>query len=529
MRLGLGQQLRYLMADVRAMWKGLPANTYELGRFEQLFGNLREYLGHYDAGDTGRLQSDWPTTYDTHYNNYAPSRESIIARSIKMAANDPVAKAVLETILSDVVGTGIRPQARVTFDNGTPIEGVNKRLDADWERYNDEWDSTEQDTFYGAQAIVLRDVITCGGTLINRVRSAPGSHLSIASQVVPVLRLATSHDGESPGYSEDPRVTQTVYGININERGAPVSYWIKGIGQPISARNIYQVYRKTMPEQYTAEPWFVAALKYLWANDQLIKDKLIASRIQAMIGMIMPDNMVNQLVANQLNSNNQLSMTSGRIYRYSPIGNNKPEILQADDSIKEVLIPLQRLLLHAVSASLGWSYQTITRDVTEINQAAGRINTNRDRTSARAAQKWFAKGFCQREWERFVEQEFVQGRIPGKTVADFLADPWRYTQCQWRAPGWEFIDPAREASALVEMRKAKLQTLEQYCGERGVDWKAHVEQLAAEEAYLREKGVRIEQTAQAPAPQGAGGGNANPDPNEDEDRVADEDRVDHNR
>lgn len=261
MRPPLRQQLGYLWADVRAMWKGLPANTYELGRFEKLFGSLRESLSHYDAGDSGRLQGDWPTSYDTHYNNYSPVRESVIARSIKMCGNDPVARSVIETLIADVVGTGIRPEARVTFANGEPITGINKQLNADWERYNDQWDASEQETFYGSQRLMLREAITSGGALVNRVRAAGGNYLGIASQIIPVLRLDTSHDADSPGYGEDPSVLQTVYGINLNERGAPVSYWVQGILRPVSARNMYQVYQKLAAEQHTGEPWLMAALK----------------------------------------------------------------------------------------------------------------------------------------------------------------------------------------------------------------------------------------------------------------------------
>jgi len=483
---------------------------------------MRQAFGHYDGANAGRLQGDWPTTYDTAYWNLRGDRTALIARTQKMVDNNPTARAILETIVSDVIGTGIRPKARVKFETGEPIVGINKALDDGWDRYNDEWDSTGHATFYEAESMILREIITCGAVLTNKVSSPDGSMLGVSSQIVPVLRLDTSHDDDAPTYSDDPAVKQTVFGINIDERGAPVSYWIQGIAKPISARNMHQVFRRQRPEEFTGTPWFVPALKYLWANEQLTRDKLIASRIQAMIGMIMPDNMYNGLVDTRRNSDDHIAMQAGRIYRYDAALGGKPELLQPDDSIKDQLIPLQQLLLHAISVSLGWSYQTVTRDVTKINMAAGKINTNKDRQAARMIQRWFIKAHCQAEWNQFVYRMFLEGRVKGRSIADYLKDPWKYSQCQWQPAGWDYVDPAREIQGIVNLRENGLKTLQEFYSERGVDWMAAVDQLEAEEAYIASKpnlSKRLGPAAkQPPIPQQAPtGGVIDDDGDEEED------------
>jgi lambda family phage portal protein len=496
---------QHFLPDVRSMMRGDPANSYEVGKLQQYLGHLgRFYLGaHYDASNTGRLNSDWSSSYDTPYTNYRDSREVLIARSIRMVDNNPNAKAILEQIVADSIGTGIKPQPRVKFAGGEPIKGLNDVLTAGWERYNDEWDATRQATFYDIQATALREIITSGAVLSNKVRGTDAT-LGVKSQLVPVLRLDCSHDAENPGMGDDPRVKQTAFGINLSADGEPLSYWIQGINKPISADYMHQTYRRLKAEEHTGTPWFVAALKYLWANEELTKDKLIASRIQAMIGMIMPNKMWSQLAPNSSNADGQLEFKSGRVYHYDAQSGGKPEILQADDSIQNVLIPLQRLLMHSISVSLGWSYQTVTRDVSEINMAAGKINTNKDHQAAEMIQRWFSKSFCQYEWEYFVRRMFLTGEIPGKSITDYLTDPWRYTQCQWRAPGWDFVDPYREAQAVKVLRDGGLMTLEKWYGNQGVDWHDAIDQIAVEQEYMKSKKVELPDMQPKAAPVSSG-------------------------
>jgi len=449
-------------------------------------------LGHYKGGDTGRLQGDWATTYDTPYGNLKNNRTNLIARSITLIDNNPIVKGLVETIISDVVNTGLKPTPRVKFDNGDLVIGINKQLANDWERYNDQWDSTGKESFYEIQKMVLRETIISGGVLTNRIKDDRAeSHLNVANQVVSVLRLDTSKDAGAPTYSDNQAVSQTVHGINVDSSGLPISYWIKGINNPVSAKNMHQIFVRNMAEMYTGVPWLAPSLRWLWAQEELIKDKLIASRIQAMIGIIFPDNMMGTLLGNDTNSSNQLQFESGKVYHYNPQSGGKPEILQADDSVQTVLQPLMRILLHAITVSLGWSYQTVTRDVNDVSFASAKVNTNKDRQFASMGQKWLSKDYCQKEWEYFVFREFLENKIPGKSLIDYYDDPWRWSQCQWRAPGWDFIDPAREAQAVQILRENKLMTLQDWYGQRGIDWRDAVDQLAVEDQYLKENKVEV--------------------------------------
>jgi capsid protein len=141
--------------------------------------------------------------------------------------------------------------------------------------------------------------------------------------------------------------------------------------------------------------------------------------------------------------------------------------------------------------TFGISYQSVTRDLTKVNMASGRINTNEDRKTYRRMQKWFAKEVCQPDWEEFVFRMFLEGKIAGYSLADYMKDPWYYNQVQWMPPGFDYIDPSREATAAIDLNQAKMRTLESHYSEQGLEWRDQVDQTAVEQAYMKEKGVEI--------------------------------------
>lgn len=202
----------------------------------------------------------------------------------------------------------------------------------------------------------------------------------------------------------------------------------------------------------------------------------------------MPTPLMNRFLEKNLNSESQVELTPGKIL-YGQKG-EEPTIIQADDSIKDVLEPLQRLLLHAISMTLGISYQTVTRDLVKTNMASGRINTNEDRKTYQHLQRWFAKEICQKDWNIFVKQMFAEGRIPGKSIVDYMKDPWKYNQCQWQGPGFDFIDPSKEATAAIDLVNARMSTLDRWYSEKyGTDWRDELKQISEEKALMKSLGI----------------------------------------
>jgi capsid protein len=516
------QQVKFLMSDIRAMHRGLPAHQYQVENIESFLGDLRKLykFAHHEAADTSRISADWSTHYDTPYWNVRANWRTIVARSISQVDNDPHAKGIMNTLLNNVIRGGMKPMPRVKMYNGQPVTGLNTLLSRLWERYHDEWDATGKRSFSEAQRMIFAEIVKSGTVLTNKVAAPAGHLLPVTTQVINCLRLDDGYDIGAPTVWSNPAVKQTLFGISFDENGRPVEYRIKGVDRAISWRYMKHHYQSDQAEEYLGLPWFTSALRYLWAIQHLIEDKLISSRLQAMIGLFVPNSIAAGLIKKQLNSNSQITMEPGKIY-YGDKG-DKPEIVQADDSIQAVLQPLQKLILHTIGMTFGVSYMTFTRDVDAISFASGKINKNEDQKAFRGMQGWFAREVCDTEWHEFVYRCFAANLIPGYSLTDYLADPRYYDRVQWSSPGFDFIDPAREVQAISQLYGNKMMTLHEFYSEQGQNWKDQIDQLEDEAGYIlskkniiemQQRGLTTNANGQVPGPKPTAGDQPQPSGN----------------
>jgi len=488
------EKAKLLYQDWRAMGNNYPG--FMVNQFQDFYSGLYNrvkrsmFSGHYNAGDTSRLNADWPTQSATPTENYKRDWRTIIGRSINASDNDPNTVDIIVALKTNVIGTGIRPIPRVVDRNGK-LEGVNKFLAEGWKRYNDQWAADGKGSFLENEKILFHEMFTSGAAFSNKVQSEKGSYLRIQSQIPSILRLDESHDLESMSLN-NPDIANTAFGINLSSNGKAISFYLQGLKQAISTDALKMYFLKKKAEEYLPPPWLVSALKYLQANESLIKDTLVSSRIQSMINYYMPSSTMKGFIAGQKNAADQIEMQTGRIL-YGEKG-AEPKVIQAADSVKEVMIPLQNVLLHGICMTQGLSYQTVTRDMTKMNMASAKVNNNEDRKTYRSLQRQFSTEVLQPEWNHFVKWMFAEQKIPGKTFTDYYKDPWKYNQARWQPPGFDFIDFAKESKGHIDLVAAKMETLEQWFSEwRGTDWREEVDQMAEEQEYLKEKGLENQQ------------------------------------
>ena len=86
---------------------------------------------------------------------------------------------------------------------------------------------------------------------------------------------------------------------------------------------------------------------------------------------------------------------------------------------------------------------------------------------------------------------FFAGKIKGGyTASQYLNNPWHYHQCYWLPEGEDWVDPLKDAQALLVAYKSGWMTLQDICALKGKDWKSIVKQRKIEKNFLTEHGLQ---------------------------------------
>jgi lambda family phage portal protein len=442
----------------------------------------RKMRMYYDGAAQKRTRAGWGHTTDTPYNNIASDLKRLIARSRQSSDNNGLSDKIDQTYISNVVYDGIKPDPKVRDENGELLDEVNNKLAEGWKRYNDQYDRRGKHSYYQSQELQLKTIINSGSVLRNIVKAGRGSYLPIANQLIEPDRLDWSKDTVGAVLDDMKKRRSTQFGIDLDKYGVPVRFHVDGLKTPVSARQMDIRYKQRRTEQYIGVPWKAPILKYLWDVGSLIEDKLTQSRIQSMIALWMHKNDL-PAAHKGVNDDNEYVWSPGEIM----YGTEKPQVISSPTGdMQQNFDPLIRLIQRIVGIGVGLSYQVLTKDLQGMNFASSRANIIEDRRQFRMVQAWFISEVCQRDWNTFVYWMFASGKMAPLTFSDYERDMWMWSQCKWQPPGWDWVDPSKDARAAIDLMSNGMMTLAQHYGEKGKNWQDEVEQAFKEKARIKE-------------------------------------------
>ena len=460
----------------------MTGNPYYIPNVRELYDHIdKNFKMYYDGAGTDRLKNDWGYTTNSPYSNIKGDLKKLISRSRNSSDNNGLSENIDNTFENNVVGeNGIRPEP-VVKDNGELLEDVNKILTEGWKRYNDQWDRTAHSEYYEVQKLMLRTIINSGSVVRNVVPGQKKSYLPFANQTIEPDRLDWTVDTIPKRQNDVKPAKQTQFGIELDKYGVPLRFNVSGIKKPIDAKYMDIRFRRKRNEQYIGVPWKAPVLNSLWDIKNLVQDKTVSSRINAMIAMWVHKNDAGMFLKNK-DSSNRLSWEPGRIM-YSQ---NEPKVIQSKDNLTETFDPLIRLVQRLIGIGTGLSYQILTKDLQGMNFASSRANILEDRKLFRSIQRWFIKEVCQKDWNFFIYQMFLTGKMAPLTFSDYLSDPWKYQDVFWQPPGWDWVDPLKDAKAAIELNKANMLSLKEHYANKGKNYKAELKQIAIEREYMKQ-------------------------------------------
>lgn len=443
-----------------------------------------EIRGAYDSAGRGRLNHGWRATNTSAQIADSMNRETLLARAQDMERNSDVLAGLLGALDRNVVGAGVRLQAKTGNDE------MDKRIEALWNAWicPEQCDAQREQSFDEMMRMVVRRECVDGGILLVKQYDK--------DRPIP-LCLQAIEVSEIDGTRMTPRVktNRVVEGVEINARGQPLGVWVRqydihGYQSMESAyldlEDVIWYWHKTRPSQRREVSRLACVLDRIRDLDSLLEAMVVKERIAASVAMVVttssPDGGFGRASGLKDTSSgyNGKMITPGMIQKLQP-GEDAKIIAppgQAGNAAE-----FARLQQRLIASGQGLSYEAVARDLSQVTYSSARQGLIEDDTMFAIERKRLDKHVLRKVYTAFLDAAVLAGALD---LPDYWSERERWTAHEFIPPGRKWIDPIKEVKADVLAVQSGITTLAQIAGERGRDWREDMEQRAAELALWEE-------------------------------------------
>ena len=427
----------------------------------------------------------------------------IRARARAMVRDNPNMGGALRKIANNVVYTGITPQAQLKDGQGRLRKADTQRIEDQWAAWGNAVDLWEQ------QVLAVRHLWQDGGFLQHYYLDKSLLRRGLVPLGLELLDV-DAMDKSAEGRLDNGNVAYK--GREYDSLGHVVAYYLwrdalfGGIGGHASfgslrrggfssgdsvrvpAENCRLVMLRDRIGQTIPVSWLHSCLMTMHDFDEYQSSERIAARLNAAFAVFLKhtgavpmgnDAQGRPLTGGETTAGKRLSVdsfiSSGRIDELPP--GREIDIAESKRPGSNYE-PYSRTSLRSGSTGMGMSYESFSNDFTEASYASMRQGILEERRGYRVQQFFLSQKSLAPSWLRFVEARRFFGMGPEREVP-----------VQWQMNGWQWVDPAKDATAAQTRLDMRVTTRRALCSEMGLDFDDVLEQLAEEERLIREAGL----------------------------------------
>ena len=413
-------------------------------------------------------------------------------------------------IKKNVVGHGIRLNAEITADENGEIPRITEKqseaANAAVEKYFDIWnrqaDKRLMLQFYGSDGIqgmvehaLLRDNESI---IVGRTSPRPDRIIPYCLEVLESDRLQTP-----PGLINDPMVEN---GIRFDFEGVPKSYYFlkEHPGNTISAafkdgdyeevpayndngtKKVIFLFNPIRPEQIRAVSLLAAGLEDIQDADRYMEaEKLAALEDACMFGTVTTDDVDGWDSASNLPSGND---EYDRIHEFSP---NEIKYLHPGEKL-DVHRPMRPGTQFEAFIEQIWRGPANALDVPPeiflqnwkgMNYSNARTVLLQFYATCRERQRFLIDYFCYHVYENVFRGFVAKGLVQAPS---FFSRKHDWLKHSWIAPGWQWVDPAKEASGKETEVNMGIENLSDIMLSQGSDPRVKMERRAKEKRFIKD-------------------------------------------
>ncbi len=471
-----------------------------------------------------------------------PEKPTIDGRARDMLRNDAFVQGGANLHKDNIVGShyllNCRPSSRVLLGKQDDKweEEFQEEVEEKWELYADSpdhWvDASRTNNFTSLVRMAVGIHLMAGEVLaaVEWVKD-DGAPFNTAIQMVDLDRLSTPMDGKFPWFnSADQRA-----GVRYNTRGAPVSYFIRSahpadfgpmdyklpewkevpLRKPWGRLQVIHLFEQIRPEQTRGITEMAASLKamkttHVW-RDINVQHAVTQAMYAAAITSELPSAEIFQRmgagespdaaqaaitnyaegylgsVAAYAGSAKGLAIDGVKIPRLYP--GEKLELL-SPGSAGPLGTAFEQSLLRYIAASMGVSYEQLSRDYTNTNYSSARAAMTETWKFMQSRKKLIADRFATITFRLWLEEAINKGEITSlpRDAASMLYTNGRLNlkfdavaRCDWVGASRGQIDELKETQAAVLRINNGLSTAEDELARLGKDWRKVYRQLKREQ------------------------------------------------
>ncbi len=461
-----------------------------LKSFKQLFNKPKIKSSAWDAAGSGRRFLHFQPELGSINNLLSQSLETLRSRSRDMVRKNPYAANIIDTIVSNSIGTGIKPQSKARDGE------FRKKVQELWLKWTDEADSNGISDFYGLQALVCRSMIEGGECFVRlRTRKLEG-YVPLQLQVLESEHL----DSKSNQKLANGNVIRN--GIEFNRLGQREAYYLFrehpgegsfGESVRVPANDVLHIYRPLRPGQIRGEPWLSNILLKLYELDQYDDAELGRKKTAAMFAGFITRLDPEANIMGESESNEQGVALSG-------LEPGTMQLLDPGEDIKfsepsdvggsyEAFIRQQ---LRAIAIGTGITYEQLTGDLTGVNYSsirAGLIEFRRRCTMLQHNIMVFQ--FCRPVWDRWLELALLSGELD-------IGEEWTKgkegakKEVKWIPQGFDWVDPLKDQQAQQMAVRNGFKSRSEVVSEMGYDVEEIDQEIAEDQRRASELGLSFD-------------------------------------
>lgn len=470
------------------------------------------------ASHTARTMRRWLPGLGSPNTDYGEgTQRTLTARCRDAYRNQSMARAAVDRLKHNVVGTGLRLQSKIdaeflgiSEDEAAEKEDIIEREFNAWAG-SQECDTERSLNFYSLQSLALVSVLISGDVFVNTLAfNRPGSPYLLKLQTIEADRVSNNNNSID--------TARIMRGVKLARTGAPISYFvtkahpndslrlaegnqwqeIMAFGRNTGRRRVLHLFEKERPGQVRGIPYLAPILEPLKQLNRYSEAELAAAVIAGFYtvfiksegGWGMPPS-VDPTTAEE--EANQIALDNAAVIELAPgedISTANPGRPNAQYD------PFVAAIMKKIGAALGLPIEFLMLKF-EASFSAARASIMQAWKLITYQRHFIADYLCQPVYELFVDELVATGMLQVENYADVRVRR-AYTKARWIGPPQgsikenEAVKAARErVDAGFSNRKIETEKM------IGHDW-LEVHRQSVREHKKRKEGDLLEQKQQQP-------------------------------